>query len=372
MEERIKLSGSNLNGNERKFIKAALNSNFEMSAESNVRNFEEDIEKFLEFGFVSVLNSGLEALHISLILLGIEEGDEIICQSLAPKSSVNPILFCGAVPIFVDSERVSWNIDPYLLEIAINDRIKRGRKPKAIIAGHLYGMPHLHEEIQEISDFFKIPIIEDCSDSFGSKYRDRKCGSLGKYSILSFESGKIITTLGGGGLVCDSQSDKEKAKILCDMSGESGYDSLNEEITEICYDYQMSEVVAGIGRAQMEVIEENIKKRRNVFDFYHSELEDIKSIQFLDEAAGSFSNRWLSCILTETNEIRENIRTGLLNSNIDCCPVLTPIHLQPTYKGFPIYGNGTAEDLSYRGLCLPSGAELTQNNLNRIIENIKL
>lgn len=369
MNYKIWLSTPHMGGSEMKYINRAFEENWVAPLGPNVNGFEKDLENFLgNNSFVAALSSGTAALHLSLILAGVEPGDDVICQSMTFSASVNPVVYLGANPVFVDSEKSSWNLSPELLENAIKDRISKGKKPKAIVAVHLYGMPFDFDSIREISNRYKIPIIEDAAEALGSEYKGRKCGTLGDFSVLSFNGNKIITTSGGGALRVDKEELRKKAVFLATQARD---DAPYYQHSEIGYNYRMSNISAGIGRGQMEVLNDRIKARRNNFEYYRQNLADVAGIEFPTETEGSLSNRWLSCILTESQEKREEIRLKLLKLEIESRPLWKPMHLQPVFKKHLGYINGVSEDLFNRGLCLPSGSNLSRENLDFVIEKIK-
>lgn len=367
-EKKIWLSSPHMGGGELKYVHEAFDTNWVAPLGPNVEGFEMDLEKYLGEGSqVAALSSGTAALHLALILAGVKAGDEVICQSMTFSASANPIAYLGAVPVFVDSEPESWNMDPDLLEKAIDDRLARGHKPKAIIAVHLYGMPYQHEEIKRISEKFEIPVIEDAAEALGSRYKDKKCGTLGDFSVLSFNGNKIITTSGGGALISKRKEIKEKTVFLATQARDA---APHYQHSEIGYNYRMSNVVAGIGRGQMEVLPERVKARRSNYEFYQSRLAGKDGISFVNEPEDFFSNRWLSCILTDSFEKREKIRLDLQKEKIETRPLWKPMHLQPVFEKYPRYLNGTSEELFEKGLCLPSGSDLREQDLIRVIENL--
>lgn len=367
--EKIWLSSPHMGGNELNYIQSAFDSNWIAPLGPNVEGFEKDLESYLNRNVqVAALSAGTAALHLALILAGVKAGDEVICQSMTFSASANPIVYQGATPIFVDSEKETWNICPELLEKAIEDRISKGKKPKAIIAVHLYGMPYQHDEIKAISTYYEIPIIEDAAEALGSEYKGMKCGTLGDYSVLSFNGNKIITTSGGGALVVKTAEQKQKTVFLATQARDA---AAHYQHSEIGYNYRMSNIVAGIGRGQMEVLSERIQSRRANFEFYKSQLADKAHIHLAMEPEGSYSNRWLSCILTPSFEEREKIRLNLESVNIESRPLWKPMHLQPVFEKYPHYTQGVSEELFEKGLCLPSGSNLSETDLERIVENIQ-
>jgi dTDP-4-amino-4,6-dideoxygalactose transaminase len=362
---KIWLSSPHMGEMEQVYVKEAFDTNWVAPLGPNVNQFEIAIENYIQGDVhVAALSSGTGAIHLALELLGISKGDEVICQSFTFSASANPILYLGATPVFVDSERDTWNISPELLEKAINIRMESGKKPKAIIAVHLYGMPYKVDEIREISEKYNIPVVEDSAEALGSSYNGYKCGSFGDIGILSFNGNKIITTSGGGALVTKDEKIKDRAVFLATQARD---DAPHYEHSHVGYNYRMSNVLAGIGRGQMEVLEERVAARRANFDFYSSALSNISGIEFLKETSVSFSNRWLTCILTPSFEVREKIRLGLLNEDIESRPLWKPMHLQPVFKKYLRYTDGTSEDLFNRGLCLPSGSNLRKEDLERIV-----
>lgn len=367
--KKIWLSPPHMGDNEEFYVKEAFETNWIAPLGPNVQAFETSIEQFLDNKTnAACLSSGTAAIHLGLQLLGVGPGDEILCQSFTFAASANPITYLGATPIFIDSEADTWNICPELLEKAVSERISEGKKPKAIVAVHLYGMPYKVDEIHAISEKYDIPIIEDSAEALGSSYNGIKCGCFGDIGILSFNGNKIITTSGGGALLCKYHSTKQKAVFLATQARDN---APHYQHSQIGYNYRMSNVLAGIGRGQMEVLEDRVAARRNNFNEYKKQLSNIKGISFLEETKGAFSNRWLTCILTPSNEVREKIRESLESENIESRPLWKPMHLQPVFDKELSYVNGVSEDLFNRGLCLPSGSSLEKEELKRICEIIK-
>jgi len=367
MNTKIWLSPPHMSGNEQKYVQEAFDTNWIAPLGPNVNEFENSLQKYLsENKEVAALSSGTSAIHLALIMLGVSNGDEVLCQSFTFSATVNPIIYQGATPIFIDSEEETWNLCPEQLEIAILDRLKKGKKPKAIIAVHLYGMPYNVERIHELSKKYEIPVIEDSAEALGSEVNGQKCGTFGEFGILSFNGNKIITTSGGGALVVSSNKEKENVIFLATQARD---EAPHYEHSSIGYNYRMSNVLAGIGRGQMEVIEDRVTTRRNIFNFYFEELKN--KFEFLKEPKGYVSNRWLTCMLTESNEIRENIRIKLQDLNIESRPLWKPMHKQPIFQKYPRYTNGVSENLFEKGLCLPSGSSITKNELETIVEILK-
>lgn len=361
---KIWLSSPHMGDNELTYVNEAFATNWIAPLGPNVNEFENTIGEYLkEKVHVAALNSGTASIHLGLNLLGVSQGDEVLCQSFTFSASANPIAYLGAKPVFIDSEKETWNICPELLEEAIIDRIKNGKKPKAIIAVHLYGMPYKIKEVTDIANKYEIPVLEDSAEALGSRYYDVNCGTFGDIGILSFNGNKIITTSGGGALVTKNKLYRDKAIFLATQARDN---APHYQHSHIGYNYRMSNVIAGIGRGQMEVLDERVKARRANYDFYKKELNDIEQISFLDELTGSFSNRWLSCITTPSFEQREKIRLSLEKENIESRPLWKPLHMQPVFKDCKSYVNGTSEKLFETGLCLPSGSNLSNQSLELI------
>jgi len=365
---KIYLSSPHMGGAEKHFVEEAFHTNWIAPLGPNVSGFEDAISEYLgKEHEVAVLSSGTSAIHLALVLLGVSIGDEVLCQSFTFSASANPIMYQGATPVFIDSEKDTWNICPELLEIAIRDRIQKHKKPKAIIAVHLYGMPYKAKEINAIAEKYNIPVIEDSAEALGSSYMGNPCGTLGDFGILSFNGNKIITTSGGGALITKSAEIKHKAVHLATQARD---DAPHYEHSKIGFNYRMSNVVAGIGRGQMQVLDDRVAARRQNFEFYKKNLERFEQIEFLKEPMGYFSNRWLTCVKTESFELREALRMKLLEEDIESRPLWKPMHMQPLFKDFLHFTNGTSEELFDKGLCLPSGSNLTKDDLNRILKII--
>lgn len=372
MKDKIYLSSPHMGGAEEQYVKAAFETNWIAPLGPNVSGFEESIEKYLGDGnFVAALSSGTAAIHLALIIIGVKSGDEVICQSMTFSASANPIAYLGATPVFVDSESETWNINPVYLEEAINDRIAKGKKPKAIVAVHLYGMPYNVDAIKKISKKYDIPVVEDSAEALGSMYKGRKCGSFGDLSILSFNGNKIITTSGGGALVSQRQEQKDKAVFLATQARD---DAPYYQHSHIGYNYRLSNVCAGIGRGQMEVLDDHVELRRKMNIFYRDIFKDIQGVQVFKESSDDVkSNHWLSCIVFDEitpDRNPDGLREALLAENIESRPLWKPMHLQPIFKDSPYYGDGTSESLFKTGLCLPSGSNLDDTERARISKAI--
>ena len=366
---RIFLSLSQQSGFEQQYIQEALATHWITTGGPNVDAFEKDLENYLgNQAHVGALSSGTAAIHLGLILLGVQAGDEVICQSMTFSASANPILYLGATPVFIDSETETWNLCPLALEEAIKDRIAKGNKPKAIIAVHLYGVPYQVEAIKAISDKYNIPVLEDSAEALGSSYKGQKCGTFGDIGVLSFNGNKIITTSGGGAIVTKSKELKDKAVFFATQSRD---DAPHYQHSEIGYNYRMSNICAGIGRGQMEVLDAHVALRRKMHEFYVDLFKDIEAVTvFTVPNTDYFANYWLSAILIEPNKAkgidREALRLAFEAANIESRPLWKPMHLQPIFEHYPYYGSNVAETLFEKGLCLPSGSNLTDEERVRI------
>jgi dTDP-4-amino-4,6-dideoxygalactose transaminase len=369
MIDKIWLSSPHMGGNELKYVNEAFETNWIAPLGPNVDNFEKDLCAFTGAKYAAALSSGTAAIHLALIQLGVQAGDEVICSTFTFSATANPIVYQGAIPIFVDSEALTWNMCPQLLEETIKDRIANGKKPKAIILVHLYGMPAQMDSIMEIANQFEIPVIEDAAEALGSTYKGKALGTFGEIGILSFNGNKIITTSGGGALISDDEDLVKKSRFLATQARDN---APHYQHSEIGYNYRMSNISAGIGRGQMEVIEQRVLQRRSNFEFYKKHLSDTGSITFLKEPDANYlSNRWLSCIELTSFEAREHLRISLEKENIESRPLWKPMHLQPIFEQYPKYPNGVSEQLFEKGLCLPSGSNLAVNQLNMIVGKIK-
>ena len=365
---KIWLSSPHLTGEEQKYVKEAFDSNWIAPLGPNVTNFEKDICNYTGTKNCSVLASGTAAIHLALIILGVQENDEVLCSSFTFSASANPIRYLKAIPVFVDSEKDTFNMCPNMLETAIKDRITKGKKPKAIVLVHLYGMPSKMKEILDIASKYEIPVIEDAAEAMGSFYQEKAMGTFGEIGIYSFNGNKIITTSGGGALISDTKEYTDKATFLATQARNK---APHYQHSQIGYNYRMSNVLAGIGRGQMEVLNDRVKARRANYNFYKEALKDMEQITFNEEPNGFYSNRWLTTILTDSYQTREKLRLALEKENIESRPMWKPMHLQPVFANFPAYVNGVSEDLFNRGLCLPSGSNLSKNDLIRVVDGIK-
>lgn len=422
MNKRIYLCLAHMSGQEQKYIKEAFDTNWVVPLGPNVNGFEEDLKQFVESNpngekmswaqthgkEVVALSAGTAAVHLSLIALGVQAGDEVICQSFTFCASCNPIKYLGATPVFVDSEHDTWNMDPLLLEEAIKDRIdKTGRKPKAIVVVYLYGMPAKIEEILAIAQKYDIPLVEDAAEGFGSRYKRRVCGTFGEYGVLSFNGNKMITTSGGGALICPNNEAKQNVMFYATQARES-YPYYQHE--QIGYNYRMSNICAGIGRGQMTVLNEHILHHKKLAALYEELFANISGITFHRNPSEEIdSNYWLNTITLapelhvkgeekayaekvqgavggaagvthnalsthtdcEPNKNVEAMRMALDAAGIESRPLWKPMHLQPVYKGSPSYINGVSESLFKIGLCLPSGPYVSEKDVARIVTEIK-
>ena len=369
MENKIWLSSPHMGGTGQKYVNEAFDTNWVAPLGPNVNNFETDLENYLNHNvFVGALSSGTAALHLGLILLDVKPGDEVICQSMTFSASANPIAYLGATPVFIDSERDTWNMCPIALEEAIKDRIAKGKKPKAIIAVHLYGMPAKMHEIRKVANQYNIPILEDSAEALGSTYKNQKCGTFGDISVLSFNGNKIITTSGGGAMVTHTKELKDTAVFLSTQARDK---APHYQHSEIGYNYRMSNICAGIGRGQMEVLDKHVNLRRTNHQFYIAIFSKINEVEVFTEPNPDFySNHWLSAILLQSYEQREALRLAFEAENIETRPLWKPMHLQPVFQNAPYYGTTVSENIFDRGLCLPSGSNLIDSDKIRILKVI--
>lgn len=373
MTKKIYLSSPHMSGNEHKYVQESFDSNWIAPLGPQVNAFEVELCNYVNVKSTAVLSSGTAAIHLALILLGIQERDEVLVSTFTFSASVNPIVYQKAIPVFLDSEDDTWNMDPVLLEQAIKDRIKKGKKPKALIFVHLYGMPAKIGEILEIARKYDIPVIEDAAEALGSRYKNQKLGSFGDFGILSFNGNKIITTSGGGALLSNNEQHIKKARFLATQARD---DAPHYQHSEIGYNYRMSNVLAGIGRGQLEVIEDRVNKRREINQFYRNLFDGVKGITFLSEPnADFFSNFWLTTILIDPEKAgftNYELMDAMAKDNIECRPLWKPMHLQPIFEKYPAYISVVSEHLFNQGICLPSGSNMAENDLNRIASCLKM
>lgn len=374
MEKRIYLSLAHMGGHEQDFIKEAFDTNWVVPLGPNVDAFEKELADFVgEDRHVVALSAGTAAIHLGLLQLGVGEGDEVICQSFTFAASVNPVVYCGAVPVFVDSEPDTWNMDPLVLEEAIIDRkVKTGKYPKAILPVHLYGMPAKMDEICAVALKYNIPIMEDAAEAIGSEYKGRKCGTFGEFGVLSFNGNKMITTSGGGALVCRTEEEAKVTMFYATQARENRPYYYHEHIG---YNYRMSNICAGIGRGQMLVLNEHIARRRAIHTLYSEWLKDVDGIEVKQNPSADYdSNFWLTCILVDPEKCgvtADQIRVELEKENIESRLLWRPMHMQPVYKDSPYYGTDVSEKLFNKGLCLPSGSLLTDDDICKVVDKIR-
>jgi len=360
-----------MGGEEIKYIEEAFRENWIAPLGPNVNGFEEDLKAYLNIEAAAALSSGTGALHLGLVQLGVSPGDYVFCQTMTFSASANPIKYLGANPVFIDSEEETWNICPIALESAIMDLLSKGiqgEKLKAIIPVHLYGMPAKMDELIAISEKYNIPIIEDAAEAIGSAINGKKCGTFGDLGVFSFNGNKIITTSGGGALVGKDETRIKHTRFLATQAKD---DAPHYEHSHIGYNYRISNVVAGIGRGQMKVLENRVKQRRENFNKYFTRYKDVNGIIFQPEKYGSFSNRWLTCLIIDpkiTGFTREDLRLALDSENIESRPLWKPMHLQPIFQNELYYGETVSAELFENGLCLPSGSNLTDFDLNRVFK----
>ena len=371
--EKILLSLAHMGGTEHKYVEEAFATNWIVPLGPNVDEFEHRLENFLGHGHVVALSAGTAAIHLGLVMVGVKEGDEVICQDFTFSASANPIRYCGANPVFVDSEATTWNMDPELLRKAIEDRkAKTGKLPKAIVPVHLYGMPAQMDKIMAIANEYSIAVVEDAAEALGSTYKGAKCGTIGTYGALSFNGNKIITTSGGGALICPTAEAAARVKFYATQARENRPYYYHEVIG---YNYRLSNVSAGIGCGQMEVLEEHLERRRAIHKLYSELLAGIEGLTVHTNPNSDYnSNYWLTTITLDPTVIKttpDELRIALGEQNIESRLLWRPMHMQPIFENCPYYGNGVDEKLFDTGLCLPSGSSLTDDQIKRVAEAIK-
>jgi dTDP-4-amino-4,6-dideoxygalactose transaminase len=375
VKNKIWLSSPHLGINELHYVNEAFDSNWIAPLGPHVNAFELGLQVQTKSNNAAALSSGTSAIHLALILLGVESGDTVFCQSITFSASANPIAYQGANPVFIDSESETWNMDPQLLKTALLEAKEKGRLPKAIIPVHLYGMPAKMDEILSIAREFNVPVIEDAAEALGSNIDNKPCGSFGEFGVLSFNGNKIITTSGGGALLSKNAEMIEKARFLATQARDT---APHYQHSHIGYNYRMSNVLAGIGRGQLEVLNHRVEARRENFKRYVSYFSRLNdngfNIKFQEEPDGYFSNRWLTCILIDpklnNGLTRETIRLTLDEENIESRPLWKPMHQQPIFANCKSYINGVSDKLFEEGLCLPSGSNLTNEEFDRIFESL--
>jgi len=361
-----------MSGFEKVFIDQAFDTNWIAPIGANVDGFEQDLCDYVGVKHVVGLSSGTAAIHLALLLAGVEPGDEVICQSMTFAASSNPILYTGASPVFIDSELLTWNMDPNLLSETLNIRKKQGKEIKAVIAVHLYGMPAQMDLINYICAEHGVPVIEDAAEALGSKLNGVACGSLSEFGILSFNGNKIITTSGGGALTTNNEPHALKARFLATQARDH---AIHYQHSELGYNYRLSNVLAGIGRGQMMVLNERVTTRRNIYKYYRSMLMDLPGVEFLPEPDGYYSNRWLTTLLIDHDAsgsvTPDDIQKKLGAVGIESRPLWKPMHMQPLYRDAPFFGGEVAEKLFLTGLCLPSGSNMSPSEQDRVVETIR-
>ena len=371
MKSKIWLSSPHIGNNELLYVNEAFATNWIAPLGPHVNSFEKSLQEITQTKHAAALSSGTSAIHLALILLGVKSGDTVFCQSITFSASANPIAYQGAIPVFIDSEEDTWNMDPVLLRIALLEPKQKGKLPKAIIPVHLYGMPAKMEEIISIADEFGVPVIEDAAEALGANLNGKPCGSFGEFGVLSFNGNKIITTSGGGALLSKNEEMIEKARFLSTQARDT---APHYQHSQIGYNYRMSNILAGIGRGQLEVLNDRVVARRNNFQRYKDFFSQYNykgfDIKFQEEPNGYFSNRWLTCILVDPNSnknlTREKIRLTMDAENIETRPLWKPMHQQPVFAKAKSYLNGNSDLLFENGLCLPSGSNLTEEDFERI------
>lgn len=364
--ERIFLSSPHMSdeGYEQEYVQEAFDTNWIAPLGPNVNAFEEELAEMVGIDHATAVSSGTAAIHLALKAVGVGEGDIVFCQSLTFSASANPILYQGATPVFIDSEPGNWNMDPKLLEEAFEKYT-----PKAVIIVHLYGLSAKIDEIKAICEKYNVPLIEDAAESLGTIYKNQWSGTFGDYGIFSFNGNKIITTSGGGMLVSNSEEGIQKAQFRATQSREP---ARHYQHKEVGYNYRMSNIVAGIGRGQLKVLEERVQQKRHIFDTYKEELKEIEEISFISEMENERANYWLSAILIDSDKVTPTmIMDALEEKNIEARPIWKPMHMQPVFKGYDSFGGEVAEEYFEKGLCLPSDTKMTDGQLELVIEIIK-
>lgn len=372
---KIFLSPPHMTGNEQKYINQAFETNWIAPLGPNVDAFEQELAEYVGVRGAAAVSSGTAAIHLALRLLGVKRGDRVFCSSLTFTASANPIVYEGAEPVFIDSEPDTWNMSPKALERALNEAKKANQLPKAVIVVNLYGQSAKMDEIMEICDSYGVAVIEDAAESLGSEYKGKKSGSFGKFGIFSFNGNKIITTSGGGMLVSDDIEALKKARFLATQARDP---APHYQHSQVGYNYRMSNILAGVGRAQLEAINDRVEARRRIFNHYKEELGDIEGIEFMPELEGTKSNRWLTTLTLDPDYIETTpyeLLDSLAEANIEARPVWKPLHLQPVFEGCTYYSYrddySVSDNLFSEGICLPSGSSMTEEQQVRVIETIK-
>ncbi len=374
MNDKIWLSSPHMGENELKYVQEAFETNWIAPLGPHVNAVEENINTYIGGkSYVAALNTGTAAIHLALIQLGVQRGDTVLCSSFTFVASCNPIVYLGAEPVFIDSERETWNMSPELLEEAIIDLEKKGNKPKAIVLVHLYGMPAKMEELMAVANKYNVPVVEDAAEALGSTYKGKALGTFGEFGVFSFNGNKIITGSAGGVLISPSGDKIARTRFLSTQARDA---EPHFQHSEIGYNYRMSNICAAIIRGQIEVLDERVARRREIHFLYKKAIGTINGVTFLEEPNEDyFSNHWLSCLLIDENITgvsKEEVRLFLEKNNVEARPLWKPMHLQPVFEGCKVYENGTAEELFNTGLCLPSGSNMTNEDVDRVIGLLKL
>jgi len=368
--DRIYLSPPHLGRHELNYLHKAVEDNWVAPIGPNLTGFEADLCAFTGVAHAVALTSGTAAIHLGLRLLGVGPGDEVLCPSFTFVATASPIVYCGATPVFVDSEADTWNICPAHLREAITDRLRLGKKPKVLVLVHLYGMPAKLDELLAIAQEYGIAVLEDAAEALGARYQGRPLGSFGQVSVFSFNGNKILTTSGGGALLTPDAALAKKALFLATQAKDP---APHYQHSEIGYNYRLSNLLAGIGRGQMELLEDRVKRRREIFNWYKENLAGLPGLAVAPaaEPPGSHSNRWLTTVLLNPAATPETLRQHLETKNIESRPLWKPLHLQPLFAGAPLYGGAVCEDLFNRGLCLPSGTAMGDEELRRVAKAVR-
>lgn len=365
---RIFLSVPQMGGHEKNYVQKAIEDNWVTTAGPNLPGFEHDICQHTNTRHAVALSSGTAAIHLALRVLGIGPGDEVLCSTFTFIASANPILYLGATPVFIESEAETWNMCPETLRAAIEARMKAGKKPAAILLVHLYGMPAKLKKIMAIAEEYEIPVVEDAAEALGSRYSGHQVGTFGRVGIFSFNGNKIVTTSGGGALITADEALAEQARFLSNLAKDP---APYYQHSQMGYNYRLSNISAGIGRGQIEVLETRVKQRRNIFTYYCNQLSHIEGLEFLAEPKKCFSNRWLTTVLLPEGHKPETIRQDLEEENIETRPLWKPMHLQPLFADNLYFGDGLSERLFERGLCLPSSSSMTEEDLEKVVKHMK-
>ncbi len=370
-KQRVYLSPPHLSGKEQTFVRQAFDENWVAPIGPHINAFEKEMCAYTGAPHAVALSSGTAAIHLALILLGVQRGDEVVCSDFTFIGSANPIMHLGATPVFVDSESRSWNMDPALLETALEDRLRKGKRVKAVVVVHLYGQSADMDAITDICSRYEVPLVEDAAESLGATYRKRHTGTIAPFGVYSFNGNKIITTSGGGMLAGHDKDLIDRARFLATQARDP---APHYEHSVVGYNYRMSNIAAGIGRGQLSVIEDRVARRREIFNIYVQKLGQIPGISFMPEPEYGRSNRWLTCVIIDPSKCRGNreaVRIALEEQNIESRPLWKPMHMQPVFRGAPCYTSGVSEALFKDGLCLPSGTAMSEDTLECIVDTVQ-